>query len=190
MEELEKCICDIIMQDSKSYEYELVQKNGKQHMYFIVGRGRNSNVRSLISEDASIKDMNIIYIDLNPEMRADIQSSLDAIKFDELDLPNDIDIRFIFDWSTFYCSAIYAFKEIAKQLKRKFMIYVPLYIDEKKIPNEIKREFIDPPTNFKVEIIEGLYPLFDWNKKTSNGHKVSSYINPNLYVVIKYDFKA
>jgi hypothetical protein len=160
----------------------------KQHCYFVIGRGRNEPKGYMnFPLNPQLIDRNITYIDPNSDMDADIKMLLDDVDFTKygIDKHNDpdelIDIKFIFDWSSFYCGALSCLPKVIKNLGRKCSIYVPLSKDEHLVTDECKRILKEPI--FTLLTAEGSYPLFDWTiDKTFN---MSKYINKDRYILIQ-----
>ena len=159
------------------------------HIDFIIGRGKNNphGYRN-IPIDPCLMKRNVIFIDPNPAMDSDIKEWLHKIDFSQFgicitdDPEQIINVRFIFDWSSFYCSAVSNMANVIRTIKHRCQILVPLDQNENTMPHIIKVTYNDPI--FKPEIIEGLYPLFDWNrddKQTINVINPSRYIRINAY---------
>lgn len=160
----------------------------KKHIDFIIGRGREDTTGFLnLPINRKLLDRNIIYIDSNCET-ADIKKYIEDVDFSLFNITKDIDkneeisIRFIFDWSTFYCSALRNLPLIAKKLNRRFKVLVPLYTDENDIPYDIKNTLND--SIFTISLVNGKYPLFDWNNNINDNNKVYDYINKDKYIMI------
>ncbi|AYV77572.1 MAG: hypothetical protein Dasosvirus8_6 [Dasosvirus sp.] len=137
----------------------------RKHIDFIVGRGRLAPQGYLnIPLSDYMKTRNIVFVDPALEHDADIQKLIENVNFSNyrithLEDPNEmIDVNIIFDWSTFYCTALQSMKAIADKIGRRFKVYVPLAPDEKKIPSIIKEHLSNP--KFIVTIVEAQYPMF------------------------------
>ena len=156
----------------------IVNKNNLDHIDFIVGRGHIYPSGCMnIPMNPIFNERNVIFVDSNPTMGADIVDLLENVNFDDYGITSRslINLRFIFDWSTFYCSAIYSMKRIAHRLKHRMEIYVPLESDEQMIPSEILSVMDDPI--FTITIQDGFYPLFDPRiKETYSIFNIEKYI--------------
>ena len=155
-------------------------KRNEYNYDFIIGRGKIDIPGYLnLPINKYLQSRNIIFIDPDERVGADIQQNVQDVNFSQYDDNKIINIRFIFDWSCFYCTAIYGIVSIVQKLNRKCQFLIPLGIDEKTIPDIIKitlrRPFI------KLDLIEGLYPLFDWE---SDGEKIGKFINRSAYILI------
>ena len=64
---------------------------------------------------------------------------------------------------------------------RKCQILVPLSKNENTFPTDIIKEL--NKNIFKLSLVEGSYPLFDWNH-TSLTKENNEFINPNRYINI------
>lgn len=174
--------CDIIIDESlKTNNFTKFNYKDK-HIDFVVGRGRNNPIGYMnIPLNNNIKNRNIIFIDPNPVMDSDIHKSIKDVDFSQFnilhnqDINRSINIRIIFDWSSFYCTAIYDLPNVIRNIGRNITILVPLSKNENNIPTEIYYNFNDP--SFNVSLKNGKYPLFDWSKN----HKE---INQNHYIQI------
>lgn len=158
----------------------------QKHIDFVVGRGRVKYTGGLnLSMSPAFQTRNVVYIDQDSDTRPDITE-----KFEQLDLTNfgitnnddpehDIHIRFIFDWSSFYCGAFLGIHHISTHLRRPYSILVPLHAHENHMPPEIQRVLWQK--HYTKNIISGNYPLFDWSTRN-----VSNFVNPDVYVEISY----
>ncbi|VBB18928.1 hypothetical protein YASMINEVIRUS_1460 [Yasminevirus sp. GU-2018] len=172
----------------------------RPHFDFIIGRGKTYPPGYMnLPLNPALAKRNIIYIDPNPVMNADIQKYLHEVDFshygicDEQDPSREIDVRFIFDWSSFYCGALSSLTNIVLGIGRKCQILVPLDPSEREVPGDILRELNNDL--FTISTVEGRYPLFDWsyddrNKSdldpmTQERKMVSSRVNPRRYVRIE-----
>ena len=177
----------------------------RAHFDFIVGRGR-SYPKGYINFPLNpfFIHRNVVYIDPNPDMNADVLKYLDDVDFsnygicDSHDPDCKIDVRIIFDWSSFYCGALSNLTNTITKIGRRCQILVPLNAPESLIPSEIIRELDN--NIFTISIVEGAYPLFDWSKekliiaKTDdrdiNQTAISNHVNPKKYIRIDgYDIK-
>ena len=139
------------------------------HYDFIVGRGKNApNHYMNFPLNPKLQKRNLIYIDPNPIMDADIRQMLDEVDFrsfgicKDQDPKEEINIRFFFDWSSFYCGAIQSLTKVILGIGRKCQIFVPLSKDEQTIPSDVK--FKLSSNIFTLALVEGRYPMFDWNE--------------------------
>lgn len=169
-------------------EIENTQKSmDYDHIDFIVGRGKNYPSECMnIPMNPLLNARNIILIDSNPMMGADIIDLLGNIDFtnfgisSQQDPQNLINLRFIFDWSTFYCSAIDSMVKITKHLKHKMEILVPMESTDQWIPSEILEVMDDPM--YRITVEDGYYPLFDPEVKDSD--QLKRIINTEKYIRI------
>lgn len=161
------------------------------HIDFIVGRGREEPKGGLnIPINPLFKYRNVVFIDANSDVKPDIVSYIENIDLShfgitqEQDPEHKIDIRFIFDWSSFFCGAIQGIHHISLQLRRPYEIYVPLTQSENYVPSDIKNILWQPIYNIVPE--NGKYPLFDWSIDicTSSGRPISDVVNPDMYLKI------
>jgi hypothetical protein len=158
----------------------------RKHIDFIIGRGR-IDPKSYMNFPLNprIKKRNIIYIDPNDMVDAHIKKYLHEVDFSKFGIHKNqdplqvIDVRFIFDWSSFYCGGLQFLPEVMGRIDRKCHILVPLNIDEESMPSEIKRCLFG--YTYTLTIAEGKYPLFDWSNKEFH---LSQYMNPNRYILI------
>lgn len=178
-------------------ESDVPIKFNESHIDFVIGRGKKYPTRCLnIPINNFFDNRNIIYIDPIPEMGADINSFLHDVDFSSFGICYDQDpeclitIRFIFDWSSFYCGALQNLSSTIKKIGRKCQIFVPLSTDEKDIPQDVKNE-ISKTDIFKIDLVDGQYPLFDWSKTIRSSNSlfsreinISEYVNPNKYMII------
>ena len=182
-----------------------------EHYDFIVGRGHNEPKDYInLPINPAFAKRNVVFIDSNPRVNADIQQSIQDIDFSHFgickeqkqnqyqyqnqDFNESININFIFDWSSFYCGAMHNLVNIMNNLGRKCRIFIPLDRPHDTIPNDIMQSLENDM--FEIVIKDGLYPLFDWNKEEyvyleedqksqSNKLKlVSDYVNPDRYILI------
>ena len=161
------------------------------HIDFIIGRGRAYPFKNLnIPLNKSFETRNVVYIDCLKENEPDIESLIEEVDFSIYLSTDDIKIRLIFDWSSFYCSAMDNLPKIAQSINVPFETLVPLTSEEDKIPYEVTKFFDKHNDIFTYQLIDGQYPLFDWNKKIENifyiNKQISSYVNPNKYFKIYY----
>lgn len=158
----EQQVLNLILQDSLE---------NCNHIYFIVGRGRNPTQGGMnIPLNSQMKNCHCIFIDAI-EKSADIVQQIEEIDFSTLGISKGqkyekIELRFYFDWSSFYCGAVQDFTAIAQRLNRPFSIWVPLSKGESKVPSDVKRH-LDSPI-FTLTTAEGKYPLFDWERLEGN----------------------
>lgn len=188
----------------------------KNHIDFIVGRGRHLPVGCLnIPLNKSFNTRNIVYIDQDPFMCADIRLPLHEVDFESFGICNNmnnlndvkdndsemslIDVRIIFDWSSFYCGALKHMHTVVKKIGCNFQILVPMYPNENTIPKDIFRELADS-RKYDIKIVNGEYPLFDWSVSKDNTLGVASvevrsilrnrivpisqFVNPKKYIEI------
>lgn len=155
------------------------------HIDFIVGRGRNKPDGHInFPLNMVFKNRNVVYIDPDETTGSDIRQCIQDVDFSQFNISkNDdtnekIQIRFLFDWSSFYCSAMVHLPDIAKKLKRRFKVLVPLNNDETHVPSEVKQYLHD--SIFTLATVDGQYPLFDWNNNTDN----FNLINKKRYMMI------
>jgi hypothetical protein len=191
------------IEKQKIEEQKIKEQEKIQHIDFIIGRGRNKLKDHLnLPLNPEILKRNIIFVDENERTNADVKKLLEDIDFTNFgickhqDPFEEIEIRFIFDWASFYCSALYNLKRMMLRLNRKCQIIVPLNVDEKTIPCDVKRELNIPI--FDIKIINDQYPLFNWdlNEDLSNMKKfkantswIGDLINPDQYLQIDVAFK-
>ena len=182
---------DNVMNDSEMDNNEIMQDltlnkgyDKKTQLDFIIGRGRNLPKGFMnIPMNVEFEKRNVIFIDPDPRMNADIKQWLRDVDFRYYGIFKDqdpdslINLRFIFDWSSFYCGAIDEMINVISKIDHQCEILVPLDNDEHTVPDIIKQSFNG--SNFNIMIIHGYYPLFDprINLKI---------INPFKYIVIKY----
>jgi hypothetical protein len=160
------------------------------HIDLIVGRGRVSlngpgHMNIPLNPMFRTGVRNHLLIDSDPWTQADIRDLLENIDFDQILMeqgPGLKIIKFIFDWSTFYCSAIYSMVKIAHKLKYDFEILVPLDPGEQRIPCEITDVMNDPI--FVTTVQHGFYPLFDPDPLNKNSDQTKSAINTEKYIMI------
>lgn len=160
--------------------------NRRPHCDFIIGRGKKDKMGNLnLQLNKNFNQRNIIYIDPDVSVGADVQKLIQDVDFSEFGISIDFDpkeeinIRFIFDWACFYCTAIDHMMNIVQKLNRRCEILVPLNFDESLVPTIIKTKFSHP--FIRIGIIDGQYPLFDW---TTDTHNISKVINPSKYILI------
>ena len=160
--------------------------NFNSHFDFVIGRGKVYPIGYMnIPLNPRLYNRNLIYIDPNLEMDADIKQRLHEIDFSifgickDQDITESIDIRFIFDWSSFYCGALHSLTNVIMGIGRKCQILVPLSKNENTIPSDIKSELSSDI--FTISLVEGFYPLFD---KTNNIKLLEDYINSSRYIKI------
>ena len=158
----------------------------RQHIDFVVGRGHAYPRGYLnIPLNPLMATRCVVYIDPNPDMRADVRQYLQDVDFAEymitpLDDPDGlVEVRFIFDWSSFYCGAMQLLDSIVKRLGRRCQILVPLCDDEPAIPPDVHRG-LGKNKLFSLTTVEGMYPLFDWTRPDLCGE-----VNPHRYMVIR-----
>lgn len=194
------CHVDQSQLDHPNQRYQSVAFNSMApHYDFIIGRGKNAP-RSYMNFplNPKLRKRNLIYIDPNPSMDSDIKQMLHDVDFSffgickEQDPMEEINVRFFFDWSTFYCTAVQSLTNVILGIGRKCQIFVPLNNDEKTIPSDVKRELCSDI--FTLTIVEGTYPLFDWNatNQTSESENLPhtfttsmrSVMNPDRYMRI------
>lgn len=179
-------------------------KYPRTHYDFIVGRGRvepQENVNFPLN--LTLASRNIVFIDPNPSVQADVKQLIQDVDFKHFGILRDqdvyetIDVRIIFDWSSFYCGALQCLPNIIKKIGRRCKILVPLNKDENLIPNDIK-QILNPPDEsklFTITLADGRYPLFDWDRISPNtlrvirkfapsANSLADVVNPNKYVVI------
>jgi hypothetical protein len=170
----------------------------ERHYDFIVGRGRYEPRDYLnLPLNQQFANRNVIYIDPNPAVNADVKETIGKVDFHlfeicgDQDPENRITVRMFFDWSTVYCGALQTLPLVAKNIGRKFTIYIPLGYDEHKIAGEVARELNDPM--FSISLVEGQYPLFNWNENANlesmkkifpEAISIANIINPNKYMLI------
>ena len=165
------------------------------HIDFIIGRGKSYPEYGLnlpLNPDLITSNRNIIFIDQDLGMNPDINQRIEDVDFMQFNIcktqdPDEkIYIRFFFDWSSFYCGAVQSLTQIIKKIGRKCQIFVPLYIDENKIPGDVIRELSD--NIFKINIIEGKYPMFNWDPSIIipklDNKTIGSIVNENYYMKI------
>lgn len=160
--------------------------NINPHYDFIIGRGKNDPSGYMnFPLNPIFSKRNIVFIDANPIMNADIKQLLHHVDFNNFGICHNqdpmevIDVRFLFDWSSFYCGALQNLNEIISKIGRKCQIFVPLSKDENTIPIEIKGTLSNKI--FMITLVEGYYPLFNWNNESQT---IKDYINPNRYIRI------
>jgi hypothetical protein len=163
------------------------------HYDFIVGRGKNApNHYMNFPLNPNLQKRNIVYIDPNPAMDADIRQMLDEVDFrsfgicKDQDPKEEINIRFFFDWSSFYCGAIQSLTKVILGIGRKCQIFVPLSKDEQTIPSDVK--FRLSSNIFTLALVEGRYPMFDWNEHNDPvihaKPSMRNVMNPDRYIRI------
>jgi hypothetical protein len=160
------------------------------HIDFIVGRGRQEYKGGLnLPIHPSFKLRNCVYIDSWDVVKPDICADFTHVDFTmfgicrQHDPHNRIKIRIIFDWSTFFCGCIQGLFTQCRQIGRACDILVPLLSSEHNIPSDIKQTLWQPV--FKLELVQGKYPLFDWTSSDPN-KKIGKYVNSKLYLKINY----
>ena len=158
------------------------------HIDFIVGRGRREFKGALnLPLHTSFNSRNCIYIDSWDVVEPDICADFNMVDFTTFgicrreDPHNNIKIRIIFDWSTFFCGCIQGLFIACTQIGRPCEMLVPLLPSERNIPSDIKQILWQPI--FKIELVKGKYPLFDWHSSTKPIH---TYVNQNVYLKILY----
>jgi hypothetical protein len=159
------------------------------HIDFIVGRGRLEYKGALnLPIHKSFKVRNCVFIDAWSTVEPDVCIDFSNIDFTTFgicrhqDPYNQIKIRIIFDWSTFFCGCIQSLFTQCTRIGRSCEILVPLLPSEHSVPSDIKRTLWQPV--FKLELIDGKYPLFDWVHCVQK--QISNYVNPNVYLKISY----
>jgi hypothetical protein len=184
----------------------------KPHCDFIVGRGRVEPRDYMnLPLNTTFASRNVVFIDPNQSMHADVKQSIQDVDFKQFGISRDqdiyetIDVRIIFDWSSFYCGALQFLPNIVKKIGRRCQILVPLNKDENYIPDDIKQTLLDPFTKddkfnhhcniFTIQLVDGRYPLFDWDKISQktlenirsfipSANSLADVVNPNKYIVI------
>ncbi len=154
------------------------------HYDFIIGRGRNEPQGYMnFPLHPIFKDRNVIYIDPNIAMDADIKQPLQDVDFSVFNI-NEAKIRFIFDWSSFYCGALQTLTDTMIKLNKPCQIYVPLNKEEKLIPRDIVNTLRN--NIYTLSTTEGRYILFDWKKDKilPESKRMSTYMNVERYVKI------
>lgn len=167
---------------------EAINKYGvNEHCDFIVGRGKKQPIGYMnYPLNPIFYTRNIIYIDPNTETGADINQYLNDVDFSIFNIckeqdPNEhIQIRIIFDWSSFYCGALQNLVHTMIKIGRRCQILVPLNKDENIVPRDVYNTLNNKL--FTVATVEGKYILFDWSK--DNLYKMSNYINNERYIKI------
>lgn len=157
------------------------------HYDFIVGRGHTEPSGYMnFPINPIFNNRNIIYIDPNIAMNADIKQPLHEVDFSVFNI-EDAKIRFIFDWSSFYCGALQTLTDTMKKLNKSCQIFVPLNKDEKSIPRDIVNTLINKI--YTLSTTEGKYILFDWSKDKTlqENERMSSFINSEKYIKIDID---
>lgn len=157
------------------------------HYDFIIGRGHKYPVGCMnFPLNPYFRNRNIIYIDPNSAMDADIQQPLQDVDFSVFDI-RDEKIRFIFDYSSFYCSAIQTLTDTMIKLNKPCQVYVPLYKEEKQIPLDIIRTLTNKM--YTLSTTEGKYILFDWsqNDVLPENMRMKTHLNSERYVRIDVD---
>lgn len=158
--------------------YNTLMQNHIKHNIIVVGRGRKDIRGGLnISINKTFNQDDIIYIDQDQLSEADIRLPLKDVDFTKIPLSSS-DLDIYFDWSSFYCDAMYCLKDKLVSISKITHVYIPLEYHENKIPSEITYEF--KSNDFRIDLVDGEYPLFDWDKD------VSKYINPDKYIRIDY----
>ncbi len=170
------------------YDYLNMLTENNEYIIFIVGRGRvdvDGNMN--FSENKEMTTKHVVYVDQSIASHPDINMGIQDVDFSSFgitkkyDHAEKINVIFIFDWSTFYCSALPNFPAIGKKLGRKFYIFVPLDKNDDDIPGEYCNELNDM---FRISIVDGKYPLFDWRKTNLIQTEIRDFINPNKYILI------
>lgn len=170
-----KVLLEIAMEESINNECKK-SKILSDHHIFIVGRGRKQIKGYLNLPQSDLIPDECIYVDPNAEVEPDIRQKIEDIDFNFDDKKS---ITIIFDFSTFYCTAMRNVPTIAYKMKgRSFNILVPLSKDEKDIPSDLK--FALKAKIFDINLVEGQYPLFDFSKRF-----VKDFINDTHYIMIK-----
>jgi hypothetical protein len=171
----------------------------QEHYDFIVGRGRNELPDYMnLPINPVFASRNVVFIDCNPNMQADIQQRIEYVDFSWFGICNEqdpherISVNIIFDWSSFYCGAMQNLKNIVTSIGRRCHIFVPLDSTSNNIPIDISREL--QTSIFTIIVKDGRYPLFDWNKDsdislginpmTGKRKIISELVNPNKYMII------
>jgi hypothetical protein len=152
---------------------------------FVVGRGRKQIGGFLNLPENIAFSENCIYVDPISELEPDIECHIQDVDFY---LFNNKKIELVFDYSTFYCSAMLNLPMIAKKIGRLFTILVPLHTDEKNIPSDALN--FCRKHNYEIKMAVGEYPLFDFDKQFLHGQRqivASKIINKDNYMVITVD---
>lgn len=160
------------------------------HFDFIIGRGKilpKGNMN--LPMNPIFAKRNIIYIDSNPNVEADIRKPLHLIDFSSFGItkqqdPNEhISVKFYFDWSSFYCGALQNLTDTIMALGRQCQILVPLDAYSDSLPDIIK-PYLESSI-FTLTIVEGQFPLFDWSAHESqNISTICSLLNSQKYICI------
>jgi hypothetical protein len=131
-------------------------------------------------------------------MNADIKQCLNEVDFSLFDVckdqdPNEnISVRIIFDWSTFYCGALQTLTDVVNKIGRRCQILVPLDPHENIVPLDVVRHLANGP--YTLTVAEGQHPLFDWsldgnpilgtNYMNGQPKRISDIVNPKRYLRI------
>jgi len=157
----------------------------RKHIDFVIGRGRNEPKGYMnFPINPKILSRNIVYVDPNKDMESDEKKELHCVDFRKYKICRDqdpselTDVRFIFDWACFYCSALPHLFDTIINIGRRCQIIVPLTNDENIIPNEIKSVLWSKI--FTLAIAEGNYPLFNWSVHS----ELKNHVNQNRYILI------
>lgn len=164
---------------------ETLCDNLDKQIDFIVGRGKIYLPGCLnIPLNPKFNERKFITIDPTVDMEADEMKLIQDVDFNVFGItkhhdPDEIiEVKIFFDWSSFYCGAMQELTNIIQRIGRKCKIYVPLSKDENVIPDDIKRNLSSDI--FTLNLVEGQYPLFDWN----NFAGLNEYVNPTRYIRI------
>lgn len=165
--------------------FTLEELKNADHLFVIVGRGRSNPDGYLnLALNPHLKNINTLFVDPNPNYMPDIVALIQDVNFDAFEIANSNKIFkiFCFDYSSFFCTAIYSLPSIAKRINSPFVVFVPLGDGENKIPSEITHALHEPM--FTTKIMHGKYPLFDWEVSNAHENNVATYVNKDVYIGI------
>lgn len=171
----------------------------EEHYDFIVGRGRTDLEGYMnIPINPVFSSRNVVFIDANPKMNADIKQFIETIDFSWFGICKDQDpeeriiVNIIFDWSSFYCGAMQNLTNIVTNIGRRCRIFIPLDSNNNDVPSDIMRELKN--SIFTITVENGHYPLFDWTKEgnvclginpmSGRPKIIRELVNPDKYILI------
>lgn len=169
---------------------------------FIVGRGRKEPVgygNAYIPLNPIFYDKLVITIYPDSKMDAHIVKPLNEVDFnffgitDVQDKDRRMVVNIYFDMASNKFGNICdlsILKDVVIHIGRRCQFFAPLRPWDKTIPQAILDAL--PRDMFKVYLVEGEYPLYDWSKPELKKltafpyvtRKFSDYVNPNMYIQI------
>jgi hypothetical protein len=194
MTDIETESCDVT--NTNSFEFDENQnQNGMSwdsRVNIIVGRGRKEVEGNMNLPLNPIFDFSyVMYVDESPFSDPDVQMKIEDIDFSQFGFGDNVtDIRIYFDWSSFYCTAMHNIAQLITRFKyevgKSVKVYVPLYVEDKSLPGDVKRCVIDSPlydANVRLSMVYGKYPLFNWMDQNRND-KLKEAVNEEMYILI------